>query len=151
MSLTLQAQPGFTEVPDNTFDAGNPVSDSALKALNASSKFGVARNEQFYGYYCNGETVQLPVSPIDGYQYQREELLYSFSTFYSGAAAGPLNGQQSRPVGAGTSGAGMILTFVANVDQVSGLVETGCSYYKSSEQDTGDGILLVITHAQRSR
>ena len=77
MSLSLGTQPGFTEIADSTFDAGNAASDSALKAVNAAAKFGVVRNEQFYGYYANGETVALPVSPADGYAYSRSELRYS--------------------------------------------------------------------------
>ena len=48
MSLTLSAQPGFTELPDSDFDAGNVASDTNMKALNAASKFGVVRNEQVY-------------------------------------------------------------------------------------------------------
>ena len=89
MSLTLTAQPGFTELPDNDFDAGAPASDSNMKALNAAAKFGVVRNEQFYGYYANGETVVLPVSPADGYAYSRQELLYSWSVYWTGSATGP--------------------------------------------------------------
>jgi hypothetical protein len=44
-----------------------------------------------------------------------------------------------------------MLFFTANVDQASGLVETQVAYYKSAQQNTTDGVLLVITHAQRSR
>jgi hypothetical protein len=152
MSLTLGTQPGFTEIADSTFDVGNPVTDTAMKAMNGAAKFGAVRNEQFYGYYCNGETVLLPVSPADGYQYSRSELLYSFSTYYSGAGpSGGCNGTQTAPAGGNTSGAGQMLFFTANVDQASGLVETQVAYYKSAQQNTTDGVLLVITHAQRSR
>lgn len=151
MSLTLESQPGFTEVADNTFDAGNAASDSAFKALNAASKFGVVRNEQFYGFYKNGETVALPVSPADGYEYQRSELLYTFAWYWTGSATGACNGTQTPPPRGATSGSGYPLQQGANVDQASGLVSTQVSYYKDSEQDTNDGILLVVTHAQRSR
>jgi hypothetical protein len=151
MSLTLSSQPGFVEIPDTTFAAGNAVSDSAMKQLNADAKFGAVRNEQFFGYYRNGETVALPVSPADGYAYAQSELRYSWGWYWTGSATGPLNGTQTPPPRGVTTGQGQMLQFGANVDQTSGVVSTVVSYFKSSQQDTNDGILLVITHAQRSR
>jgi len=44
-------------------------------------KFAAVRTEEFWGYYKNGETVALPVSPADGYAYAREELRYVWSIF----------------------------------------------------------------------
>ncbi len=151
MSLTLSAQPGFTELADATFDAGNAITDAALKSLNADTKFGAVRNEQFYGFYRNGEQVVLPVSPADGYEYSRAECLYSWSVYWTGSAPGALNGTQSPPVGGSTSAAGTMLQIKAYVDQPTGDVSTGTSYYQSSQVNTNDGILLVITHAQRNR
>ena len=151
MSLTLSTQPGFAEIPDSTFAAGNAASSSAMTALNENAKFAAVRNEQFYGYYANGETVVLPVSPADGYAYSRGELRYSFSWYWSGSATGACAGTETAPPRGATSGSGQVLQFGANVDQGTGAVTTNVSYWKSSEQDTNDGILLVITHAQRSR
>jgi len=151
MSLTLGTQPGFTEVADAVFTAGNPVTDTSMKQLNAAAKFAAVRNEQFYGYYRGGETVILPVSPADGYQYSRSELLYSCSLYTSLSAQGALNGTQTPPPGGTTSGAGTLLWFAVKVDQATGLVSTTVAYYKTGEQDTGDGIAFVVTHAQRSR
>ena len=151
MSLTLGTQPGFTEVADSTFDAGNPASDSSLKSLNAAAKFGVVRNEQFYGYYRNGETVQAPVSPADGYAYSQSELRYSFSWYWTGGATGTCNGTLTPPPRGATSGQGQVIQMGANVDQSTGAVSTNVSYYKTSQTDTNDGILMVLTHAQRSR
>jgi len=150
-ALTLGTQPGFTELADSTFDAGNAASDSALKELNAAAKFGVVRNEQFWGYYRNGETVALPVSPADGYAYDRSELIYSYSMHWTGGAVGACNGTQTAPPRGATSGQGQVIQFGADVDMASGAVSTNVSYYKTSQTDTNDGILKVITHAQRSR
>jgi hypothetical protein len=149
--LTLSAQPGFTEVLDTTFAAGNAASSSAMTALNDDAKFAAVRNEQFYGYYRNGETVVLPVSPADGYQYSQSELRYSHSWYWTGSATGPCAGTQTPPPRGGTSGTGLLLQLGADVNQATGLVTTNVSYYKTSEQDTNDGILLVVTHAQRNR
>jgi hypothetical protein len=151
MSLSLGSQPGFTEISDATFDAGNAASDAALKALNTAAKFAAVRNEQFFGYYGNGETVALPTSPADGYAYARSELRYSFGWYWTGSATGACNGTQTAPSRGATTGAGQLLQMGANVDQATGVVSTVVSYFKSAEQDTTDGILLVITHAQRSR
>jgi hypothetical protein len=151
MSLTLGSQPGFTELLASVFDAGNPVSDSVLKALLSALNFAVVRNEQFYGYYKDGETVELPASPADGYQYQRSELRYSWARYWSGSAGSACAGIQTPPTRGVTTGQGTLLQFGDNVDQATGLVSCTTSYYKTSETDTSDGILLVITHAQRSR
>lgn len=150
MSLSLGSQPGFTELPDATFDAGNPVTSAALKSLNADAKFGVVRNEQFWGYYCNGETVALPVSPVDGYQYSRAELLYSWSVAWTGSAPSACNGVHVLSTGA-TTGQGEILEMGFGVDQSTGLVSTNVHYFKSSQINTHDGIVMVIVHAQRAR
>lgn len=151
MSLTLSAQPGFTEIPDTTFAAGNAASSSAMTALNDDAKFAAVRNEQFYGYYRNGETVVLPVSPADGYEYSMSELRFSHSWYWTGSATGPCDGTETPPPRGATSGSGLILQLGADVNQQTGLVTTNVSYYKTGEQDTNDGILMVITHAQRNR
>ncbi len=152
-SLTLLTQPGFTDVPDSAFDAGQPASASNLKALNAAAKFAAVRNEQFWGFYKHGETVKLPLSPADGYQYAREELRYSWSIYWTGKANTPLEGTQTAPPGGATSGAGHVLQMNFLVDQTTGLVTCLVSYHKDggAQTDTNDGILLVIVHAQRLR
>ena len=151
MSLTLMSQPGFTELVDSTWDAGNPITASNMKSLNADAKFSAVSNEQFWGYYRNGETVVLPVSTADGYEYSQSELVYAWSWYWTGSAPTALNGTQSPPVGGATSGQGTLLSMSANVNQLTGLVSTVVSYYKTAEQDVNDGILMVITHAQRNR
>lgn len=149
--LTISPAPVFVELPDDTFDAGNQITDVVAKELNEDIKFAAVRYETFWGCYRNGETVVLPVSPADGYVYSRAELLYSHSFYWTGAATGALNGTQTRPPRGATSGAGNMLQFGADVSQLSGVVSTYVSYYASSETDTNDGILLVITHALRMR
>lgn len=152
--LTLSAQPGFVEVPDSAFDAGNPATASNLKALNAAAKFGVVRGEEFWGYYKNGEVVVLPVSEADGYAYSREELRYTWSVVWTGGAPGtPLEGTHTLPVFGSTSGAGMLLQATYHVDQETGLVSCKTDYHKEggSTTPTPDGVLMVMTHAKRMR
>lgn len=151
MSLTLSSQPGFTQIPGTSFASNAPVTAAVMQELNASAQFAAVRNEQFYGYYKNGETVQLPVSPADGYQYQRDELLYSFSWYSTGGQPTACDGTQTPPTPGSTTGQGTVLQTMANVDQSTGLVTTQVSYYKASQMNQPDGVLLVITHAQRNR
>jgi hypothetical protein len=153
-SLVLGVQPGFTELADSTFDAGNGATAATLKSLNASVKFAAVRTEEFWGYYKNGETVVLPVSPADGYQYSRSELRYVWSVFWTGAApSSDLLGTQTAPSRGATTGAGNLLALGFNIVQSSGAVTCNVSYYKSggSQTDTNDGILLVTTIAKRAR
>jgi hypothetical protein len=147
----LSTSPGFTAIPAANFDAGNAATDTDMKALRANAEFGAVRNEQFWGFYKHGETVNLPVSPADGYAYARNELLYSWSVFWTGSAAASLNGTQSTPTRGATSGSGELLQAGYIVDQATGLVTCDASYFKTSQMNTNDGILLVIVHAQRNR
>jgi hypothetical protein len=150
-SLVLSSQPGFAEVPDGAFDAANPATSANMKALNAAAKFGAVRTEEFYGYYKDGETVQLPISPADGYQYQREELRYVWSIYSTDAPPGSLNGTQDPPARGATSGQGTLLAMGFHVHQQTGVVSCNVSYYKTAQTDTHDGILLVTTIAKRQR
>jgi hypothetical protein len=153
MSLTLTTIPGFTELADTAFNDTNTLAAALLKPLNSDAKFAAVRNEQFYGYYRNGETVQLPTSPADGYAYSRAELVYSWSLFSSAPSAVALNGTTSPPTPSSRGGAGQLLQINHGVSQTTGLVSLATAYYvtSGSESDTNDGILLVIVHAQRNR
>ncbi len=153
-TLTLTSQPGFSEVPDSAFDAGNAASAANLKALNAAAKFAAVRTEQFWGYYKHGETVKLPISPADGYQYSRDELRYSWSVWWTGAPPGsPLDGTQATPSRGATGGPGHLLQTGFDISQATGLITCDVSYHKDggAQTDTHDGILVVITHATRQR
>jgi hypothetical protein len=151
MSLTLSAQPGFTEIAEASFNAGATLSATVMKALNADAKFAAVRNEQFWGYYCHGETVQLPVSPADGYEYSREELVYTWSIYWTGSATAACNGTQTPPTLGSTTGGGTILQQGFNIDQATGEVSCRVDYYNGGTNVTTDGILLVMVHAQRDR
>lgn len=152
MSLTLSEQPGFVEIPANTFDDGNPVTAETMKALNSNVNFAVVRTETFFGYYKHGETVQLPVSDADGYVYARDELRYMPSIYWTGAPPeGPLNGTETPPYRGATSGDGVLLQMGFQINQATGLVDCFVSYWKTSQMDTTDGILFVETIATRQR
>lgn len=152
MSLTLSAQPGFTDIADATFNTGAAITAANVKALNADAKFGAVRNEQFWGYYKHGETVALPTSPADGYVYSRAELFYTFTLFWTGAPPGTaLNGTQTTPTRGSTSGGGTLLQMGFDVDNATGVVSCEVDYFSGTQHNTSDGILKVTVHAQRDR
>ena len=74
--LTLTSIPGFADIPDSAFAAGQICRGIQLAKISENAEFGMVRFETFQGTYSDGETVELPVSPVDGYQYSREELIY---------------------------------------------------------------------------
>jgi hypothetical protein len=153
-TLILTSSPGFAEVPDSTFDGGNPASAANFKALNSAAKFAAVRTEEFWGFYKNAETVVLPVSVADGYAYAREELQYTYEIFHTGGApATPLAGSQVVPGKGAGSGPGNLLAFGFVVGQATGLVVCNVSYYVAggAQTDTNDGILIVHTCARRQR
>jgi len=153
-TLTLTSQPGFTEIADTAFDAGNAVTAANMKAINADAKFAAVRTEEFWGYYKHGETVALPISPADGYAYERAELRYTWSIYWTGAPPGSaLNGTQTPPSRGATGGAGHLLQMGFDIVQTTGVIECTVSYHKDGGEQTDphDGILMVVTHAKRSR
>ena len=154
MTLVLTSQPGFAEVPDSALDAGQPLTAANIKAINKNAAFGAVRDEDFRGFYKHGETVTLPVSPADGYEYAREELRYAFDIFWTGMPPGSeLNGTQQVPSRGVTGGPGCLLEFGFFIDQATGAITCDVHYYQpgGAQTDTHDGILLVTTHAKRQR
>jgi len=152
--MTLEAEPGFTEMLDAWLATGMPLTTAVVKALNAAIKFAAVRTEVFYGYYAIGETVPVPTSLIDGYNYSREELRYVWSVYWT-ASPGPgfVEGSIIAPTTGATSAAGTLLQFGYYVDQNTGDISGKTSYYTpgKSQSDTTDGILMVHTIAKRLR
>ena len=155
MTLTLTSQPGFAEVPPSALDAGQPLTAANVKAINSNAAFGAVRTEEFWGFYKHGETVVLPASPADGYEYAREELRYTIDLIYwTGAPPGSaLNGTQALPNRGATSGPGHLLQMGFHIDQATGAVTCDVQYHKDggAQTDTHDGILRITTLAKRQR
>ncbi|MDE2097877.1 MAG: hypothetical protein KGL39_11560 [Patescibacteria group bacterium] len=152
--LTLESEPGFTEVLDAVLATGMPVTSAVLKALNSAIKFAAVRTEVFFGYYVLGQTVAIPTSLIDGYNYSREECRYVWSVYWT-AAPGPgfVEGTLTEPPLGATSAPGQLLQFGYNIDQATGVISGQTSYYTTNKQqvDTSDGMLMVHTIAKRLR
>jgi hypothetical protein len=112
--------------------------------MNDNTAFGTVSFEVFQANYSNGQTVALPVSPVDGYVYSRSELLYVWGIWSTvNPNTGWMSAKDSLWYGAW------------KVDQVTGLVSC-LEYYNTSGAnnhavESNDGILVVWTIAQRGR
>lgn len=161
MNLTLSKQPAnFSQIADSSFNTGATLTQAILQALSNNAKFAAARNEEFYGYYINGQTVVLPVSPLDGYLYSRAELSYICSPYWTAAMLpdtwGTLIGDNGidaygglAPTARGyATGPGQITRVQQTVDQSTGLVTLATTYGGGS---TTDGVVMVTTIARRMR
>jgi hypothetical protein len=160
MPLSLSGQPGFTEIDPTTFNTGNAITQDVNGQLNTNTNFAAVRNEQFWGWYRNGDTIALPVSPEDGYKYARNELLYSIAGLSTMPISGSFTpGQQTLPTfgggPVGGRGAGGQILYLApwDIDVTTGVVSLVTHYFVSGgmEGPTNDGALKVMVLAQRNR
>ena len=75
--ISLSYQPGFFDIQDSVLACGQPLADYDLLKISYNSKLAVCRPELFFmGYYTDGATIPLPVSPLDAYAYSVVESLY---------------------------------------------------------------------------
>lgn len=149
--LTMSAAPSFNDLADSAF-----AIDAAFKTLNATrlnrnAKLAAVRFELFSkstlldskGFpqgYSNGQTVPLPVSPVDGYTYARAELKYLPFWIYTG--------KSNR---SGPTGPGRIRLENVSVNTTTGVVTTQINYWNgTTETVTNDGIVGVLVLAQRA-
>lgn len=120
MSIVLPGQlnigsiPGYVDIATTQLGVGSVVTDDVMVKLSQNAKMAEVRHEFiFMGYYKNGDTVPVSVSPVDGYQYGRDEVTFDFelyttrgttAQFTSGQAVPPDFGAQYTDLS--TSGAG---------------------------------------------
>lgn len=155
--LTFAVIPGFVDLPDSAIAADQPLTDYSITKINNNAKFGAVRPETFYGWYKDGETVQLPTSPVDGYVYSRQELEYEVAAWSSRSPVSGVsaNGALSMPARANTNpAAGSLFDMWFQVEEKNeanpGLVHCFTSYWDSgNETQTNGGMVKVRTIATR--
>jgi hypothetical protein len=81
MAFKLTKIPGFADLPDRVLEAEQPALGMLISRISGNASFGMVRPEVFVGRYKDGETVNLPVSDVDGYTYQRSELMYVWGIY----------------------------------------------------------------------
>lgn len=143
MGLTLQVPPGYSDLSDTILAANSPALGIDIAKIYDNSAFGKVRCEVFYNtaFLKNGEAVPLPVSPIDGYAYSRDELNYMWAV--------------NSGNGSWISGADSLFYGQWLIDQATGDVFCDEWYRRSGHHanvvHTNDGLLHVWTIAQRQR
>lgn len=143
MALKLKTIAGFADLQNSVLSAEDPALAIHASMIINNAQFGMVRIEFFQDKYHDGDTVILPTSPIDGYNYTRDELLYFW------------NLKSTQNAGTGwLTGPDCLWYLNHNVDQVTGDVSSEEWYRKSSVHNpdgakSNDGVLLVTTVAQR--
>src|SRR5579863_9182862 len=142
MGLTILTPPGYSDLADVALASPQPALGIDLAKIYDNAVFGMVRTEVFSAVYTNGETVPLPVSPIDGYTYSRNELIYFWTIQNS-----------TDPTSGWITGLDSLFFCDWLVDQTTGVVYSDEWYRRSGSHanvtHTNDGKLLVFTIAQR--
>ena len=93
--LILNTPPGFSDQPDAALAAGLYATGVQLAKISTNAALGMCRMEIFQGLFTNGQNASGPwISPVDGYTYQANELIYvwgiaSSANETSGTITGP--------------------------------------------------------------
>ena len=139
--FALITPPGFSDIDETQLTAGTIVHALKMNQIAQNAALGMVRPEFFYGLYVDGDTVDVPVSPVDQYQYSRDELIYIFTPF------------TTFDVQSGwTSASGILFYCLWDIDSVTGDVTCNEYYHpdgNSPVAKTSDGQLVVLTIAQR--
>ncbi|MGB6720042.1 MAG: hypothetical protein WBE72_04555 [Terracidiphilus sp.] len=143
MAFTLDTPPGIIDIPDSLLSAGSLASGFAFSAIKENAAFGSVVPEVFFGTYANGQTVPLPISPVDGYQYEQSEILYCWEIY------------NTLPNGGATPSApGALRACEWYVDQQTGTVHMMENYVIGNMKGGGtttDGVLGVWSIGIRGR
>lgn len=151
--LTMGTVPGFFDLADSAIAGGQPLTDDSLLKISHNAKFGAIRCEVIYmGFFTSGNTVPTPVSPVDGYAYQRSECAF-IPVFASSRqpAAGFVPGQAAFPTLANNdlgTGSLLIVPYEVDINDTTGMVT--CQVYFSGNAAQNQGTLKVYCVATRS-
>jgi hypothetical protein len=151
--LIMSTVPGFFDLADSAIAGGQPLTDDSLLKISHNAKFGAVRSEVIYmGFYTSGNTVPTPVSPVDGYAYQRSECVF-FPIFASSRqpAAGFVPGQATFPALANNdlgSGSLLIVPYELDINDSTGAVT--CQVYFSANAAQNQGTVKVYCIGMRS-
>jgi len=151
--LTMNAVPGFFDLADSSIAGGQPLTDDSLLKISHNAKFAAVRCEVIYmGFYTSGNTLPAPVSPVDGYAYQRSECVF-IPIFASSRqpAAGFVPGQATFPALANNdlgTGSLLIVPYQLDINDTTGLVT--CQVYFAGNAAQNQGTVKVYCIGMRS-
>ena len=150
MSQMLMSEiPGFFDLADSTIAGGQPLTDFTLAKISHNAKFGAVRCEILsMGFYGPGDSVQPPVSPVDGYDYSYQECLFIPIHFSSRSpAAGYVPGQASPPGLANNDpGQGNLIVcpYLLDVNNANGKVSIQTYWSTSGAENQGTAKVMAI-------
>lgn len=150
--LNMAASPGFVDTDETLIDADSVLTDDVMIQICQNAKFAAVRCERiFMGFFKNGDTVGTPSSPVDGYAYSQEEILYDYSIYSSRAPAADFVSGQGLPPSISSSQPANTYWWRIDIDDATGQVLCEMSYYKQGGAETisHDGILKVYALCQR--
>ncbi|MGH9771335.1 MAG: hypothetical protein ACRD4Q_06520 [Candidatus Acidiferrales bacterium] len=151
--LTFNAIPGFFDLADSAIAGNQPLTDDSLQKISHNAKFAAVRCEIIYmGFFASGNTVPAPVSPVDGYVYQRSECMFMPILASTRAPApGFISGQAGFPTLANTdsySGNLIAAPYELDINDATGMVT--CEVYGSTNGAQAQGTVKVYAVCQRS-
>lgn len=151
--LTFSAIPGFFDLADSAIAGNQPLTDDSLQKISHNAKFAAVRCEIIYmGFYGSGDTVPVPVSPVDGYAYSRSECMF-IPVFASSRQPAPgfLAGQATFPTLANADsyqGNLVAVPYELDIDDATGVIT--CNLYGSTNGSQAQGTVKVYAVCQRS-
>lgn len=145
----MAASPAFTDIADATIAANVALTDTALQQISQNAKFGIVRPEYIYmGFYRHGDTIALPVSPVDGYSYAAGEVNFNFQLYSTrGVGTGFVSGQATPPPIA-FSQSGNLFWFTVDINS-SRVVQLNMAYADGTAT-VHDGMIKVVAICQRT-
>jgi hypothetical protein len=79
-TLAMTSTAAYDAITAGWIATDEPLSQQLAQGLNDDAKFATVSTEVFYmGEFVNGDTVPLPVSPVDGYTYSYAEIAFQFA------------------------------------------------------------------------
>lgn len=152
--ILMATSPTFNDLADADIGAEKALTDDAIGKISNNAKFAGVRCEIFdLGHYQNGDTVQTPVSPVDGYAYALGEIIFDFQLYSTRAVGTPFFGGQGTPPAIAASQAGNLLWLIVNIEDATGVVSLQMSYTNDAgvtETTNNDGMVRVLAFCQRS-
>ncbi len=132
---------------------GQPLTDDAILKISHNAKFGAVRTEiLFLGYFGPGDTLPVPVSPVDGYSYSRSECMYVPLLVSSRSpAAGFVSGQTTFPalaINDPGQGSLLMVPYQLDINDATGVLT--CQTYWSTSGPENQGVVKVYCIAVRS-
>lgn len=152
--LLFASVPAFNDLADATVAANKCITDQAIQRISNNAKWGAVRCEQvFMGFYKHGDTIPLPVSPVDGYAYSNsgspKEVVFLFELYSTRAPAASFQSGQSTSPAISNSQSGNIYWFTNDIS-TTGVVAISIGYTAASNTATHDGIVKVWALCQRN-